>query len=189
MPTKTGAGGQPQEYDKSTGQFGNGSGRKTREEKEFELEAVARKWEGRSPLPNGAKSGALDSDDKDRDRADKHAERYYAEVMKRRADVPRIARLLGKTEEEIEAVKQYVFGNDEFEPDYDQAQTWQRLTDGKPLELDRVFIEHELLEMRIRKENPQLTYREAHEQTNQKFNYQEMVEDMKRGTAKKERNK
>lgn len=26
MPTKTGAGGQPQEYDKSTGQFGNGSG-------------------------------------------------------------------------------------------------------------------------------------------------------------------
>ena len=33
----------------------------------FLTEAEARKWEGRSPLPNGAKSGALDSDDKDRD--------------------------------------------------------------------------------------------------------------------------
>ena len=26
MPTKTGAGGKPQEYDESTGQFGSGSG-------------------------------------------------------------------------------------------------------------------------------------------------------------------
>ena len=48
MPTKTGAGGKPQEYDKSTGQFGNGSGAKNREEKEAKLEAIARKWESRT---------------------------------------------------------------------------------------------------------------------------------------------
>lgn len=53
MPTKTGAGGKPQEYDKSTGQFGNGSGagEKTNKDKERKLENLARKVEGRAPLP------------------------------------------------------------------------------------------------------------------------------------------
>ena len=53
MPTKTGAGGEPQEYDKSTGQFGNGSGagEKTNTDKERKLENLARKVEGRAPLP------------------------------------------------------------------------------------------------------------------------------------------
>ena len=187
MPTKTGAGGKPQEYDKSTGQFGNGSGAKNREEKEAKLETFARKWEGRAQIQNGAKSGALDSDGKDLERANKHAKMYYAEVLKRRSDVPRIARLTGKTESEIEAVKQYVFGNEEFDADYDQAQTWQRLTDGKPLEMDRVFIEHELLEMRIRKENPHITYSEAHKLTNKTYNYEILVKEWKNGSIKKER--
>lgn len=53
MPTKTGAGGQPQEYDKSTGQFGNGRGasEKTNTDKERKFENLARKVEGRAPLP------------------------------------------------------------------------------------------------------------------------------------------
>lgn len=53
MPKKTGAGGEPQEYDKSTGRFGNGSGagEKANTDKERKLENLARKVEGRAPLP------------------------------------------------------------------------------------------------------------------------------------------
>lgn len=51
--TKTGAGGKPQEYDKNTGQYGNGSGasKKTSTDKERKFENLARKVEGRAPLP------------------------------------------------------------------------------------------------------------------------------------------
>jgi len=53
MPNKPGAGGKPQEYDKSTGRYGDGAGQSDRPltDKERMLENLARKWEGRVPLP------------------------------------------------------------------------------------------------------------------------------------------
>ena len=59
-----------------------------------------------------------------------------------------------------------------FDPDCAIAQSWQRLMNGKDIKKhDRTLIEHELLEMRIKKENPDIEHLEAHRLAASKFNY------------------
>lgn len=66
---------------------------------------------------------------------------------------------------------------DYFDPDYDMAQSFLRILNRqKVLERDIILIKHELLESNLMKENSTLTYREAHEITNQQFNYENMLE-------------
>lgn len=54
MPTKKGAGGEPQEYDKSTGRFGSSESTIDRLDKDGKLDRVARKWESRAQIENGS---------------------------------------------------------------------------------------------------------------------------------------
>ena len=67
----------------------------------------------------------------------------------------RIAKATGFAEEDIRAIKYYIFmekhdlGGKEpeyFAPDYMMAESWQRLIDGKPELHDMTLLNHEILE-------------------------------------------
>lgn len=91
-----------------------------------------------SIIKSGAVSGARNPHSKE---ARAHAERYYGLVRSMKTDVSRIAKATGFAEEDIRAIKYYIFmekhdlGGKEpeyFAPDYMMAESWQRLIDGKP---------------------------------------------------------
>lgn len=110
--------------------------------------------------------------DPDGDEAEKFAKMYYDEIRSFSTDVRKISANLGKNEKEIMQIKAYLFEND-FDPDCAIAQSWQRLMIGKDIKPhDRTLIEHELLEMQIKQENPEIEHWKAHEIATQKYNYQ-----------------
>lgn len=110
--------------------------------------------------------------DPDGDEAEKFAKMYYDEIRSFSTDVRKISANLGKNEKEIMQIKAYLFEND-FDPDCAIAQSWQRLMIGKDIKPhDRTLIEHELLEMQIKQENPGIEHWKAHEIATQKYNYQ-----------------
>ena len=59
-----------------------------------------------------------------------------------------------------------------FDPDCAIAQSWQRLMIGKDVKPhDRTLIEHELLEMKIKRENPDMEHWKAHQIASEKYDY------------------
>ena len=127
---------------------------------------------------HGAKSGALNPDEeKDYPRAKKHAKMMYETYRNIKSDVPKIAQITGCSEKEIIEIKEYVFNNADFFPDYDQAQTWDRLRKGQPVEADFIFIKHELMELEYRKQG--YSYEEAHEMTQKVYDYQKAIKEYK----------
>lgn len=108
---------------------------------------------------------------------------YYDEIRSFSTDAKKIAGNLGKSEAEIRKIKKYLFEADSltdpdtgtrrrFDPDCAIAQSWQRLMTGKDIKPhDRTLIEHELLEMVIKKSNPGISHLKAHELAAQKYNY------------------
>ena len=115
--------------------------------------------------------------------AEAFAEMYYKEIRSFTTDAVRIARNLGKDESDIKAIKTYLFENESyfdsdegvfkrFDPDCTIAQSWQRLMIGKDIkDHDRTLIEHELLKMQIKKEDPEMEHWKAHELAAKVFNY------------------
>ena len=115
--------------------------------------------------------------------ADEFAEMYYEEIRHFSTDSKKIADNLGKEESDIRKIKAYLFEDDSLiDPDtgesrkFDQdcaiAQSWQRLMNGKDIKLhDKTLIEHELLEMKIKQENPGIDHVKAHELASEKYNY------------------
>ena len=115
--------------------------------------------------------------------AEKFAEMYYKEIRSFSTDTEKIAKNLGKSEDDIRKIKAYLFEDNSlydpdsdtwrrFDPDCAIAQSWQRLMVGKDIKPhDRTMIEHELLEMRIKKDNPSITHYEAHEMATEKYDY------------------
>lgn len=113
----------------------------------------------------------------------KFAKMYYDEIRSFSTDAKKIAKNLGKEEPDIKKIKAYLFEDKSlydpdtksyrrFDPDCAIAQSWQRLMNGKDIKKhDRTLIEHELLEMRIKKENPGIEHLEAHRLAASKFNY------------------
>lgn len=113
----------------------------------------------------------------------KFAKMYYDEIRSFSTDAKKIAKNLGKEEPDIKKIKVYLFEDKSlydpdtksyrrFDPDCAIAQSWQRLMNGKDIKKhDRTLIEHELLEMRIKKENPGIEHLEAHRLAASKFNY------------------
>jgi hypothetical protein len=118
---------------------------------------------------------------------DRHAETYYEEIRNRKpySDANKIKNnVSGFTSKQIEKIRQHVFiksqprdgGMKPFDPDYEQAQVWQRLIDGKNVKKsDKVFLQHELYELTIM-EKQGLTYEEAHDITNKIYNWQDAVD-------------
>ncbi len=113
--------------------------------------------------------------DVDSDEAMKFADMYYDEIRSFSTDTRKIAKNLGKNENDIKKIKSYLFENNSmydpvsqtysrFDADCGIAQSWQRLMIGKDIKPhDRTLIEHELLEMKIKEENPTLEHWKAHE--------------------------
>ena len=124
-------------------------------------------------------SGALNPNS---DRAFKHAATYYESVRHMTTDCARIAANTGFREQDIRVIKRHVFieehdlrsGRERFFPDYEMAQSWQRLIDGRDIqERDIVLLNHEFLEhtlMRLGK-----SASDAHEQAQKVYNYAAMV--------------
>lgn len=70
-----------------------------------------------------------------------------------------------------------------FDPDFRQAQAWQRLTEGKGTDTDILMLKHEYLElteMRIHGYN----YEEAHKIANKAFDWWAAVQKNERGEDK-----
>lgn len=115
--------------------------------------------------------------------AENFAEMYYKEVRSFSTDAKKIAENLGKEESDIAKIKAYLFEDESlfdsdlkayrrFDPDCAIAQSWQRLMTGKDIKPhDRTLIEHELLEMKIKRENPSMEHWKAHELATEKFDY------------------
>ena len=113
---------------------------------------------------------------------DRHAELYYEEIRNRSpySDARKIAaNVSGFTMEDIEDIRQHVFIREHprdgrvarFDADYEQAQVWQRLVEGKDIwDSDLVLLRHEQMESHIMRETG-CTYEEAHEQANAIHNW------------------
>ena len=133
------------------------------------------KQESGSESKSGAVSGARNPDGK---AAKAHAKRYYAEIRSRHDDVDKIAQTTGRSPEEIEKIKRFVFieehdlgenGVKRFEPDYMMAESWRRLIDGTPEPHDLVLIEHEIMESKLMESG--MSQDEAHIAASKKHNY------------------
>lgn len=128
------------------------------------------------PIAKTFSSGIITSGariiDPDSDAGTKFAKMYYKEIRSFSTDSKKIAKNLGKSEKEIKQIKEYLFETG-FDPDCAIAQSWQRLMEGKDIKPhDRTLIEHELLEMRIKSENPEIEHWKAHEIATKKCDYQ-----------------
>jgi hypothetical protein len=126
-------------------------------------------------ISSGAISGGRNPFGK---KAKEHAVRYYESVRKMTTDSARIAQNLDLPQEDIEAVKNFIFfeehdlGNgimERFEPDYMMAESWQRLINGTQETHDVTLIKHEILERQLM--NSGLSQEEAHIKASEQFNY------------------
>lgn len=124
---------------------------------------------------SGVVSGALSPDS---ERADEHAQRYYAAVRKMKTDVLKIAQNTGFSSELVQFIKDFIFmekhglgdRTDYFDPDYKMAESWQRLIDGKDIKPhDLTLLKHEQMERELMKQG--YSQAEAHKITSKTYNY------------------
>lgn len=130
---------------------------------------------------SGAVYGAWNSkNDPDEIHRRAHAEQYYESVRKRNTDreIVRIAKNTGFSQDDIRAVYLHVFenyydlegGKKRFDPDYDMAQSWSRLFDGKNIQAhDKTLLHHELMESKLMAKG--MDYDTAHKITQEEYDY------------------
>ena len=133
-------------------------------------------------IDSGAVKGALTSkNDPDFKKRDAHAELFYKEMRNRNKDyvVKTLHKNTGISEKSLGKVYDHVFinkynlinGYSNFIPDYDMAQSFQRLLDGKNIKPhDIILLKHERLEYELMSK-VSLSYEEAHVLTEKKYNY------------------
>lgn len=148
-------------------------------------------YSGKKQIAKDAETGIMISGARITDlfsrEAEAFAEMYYEEIRSFSTDAKRIADNLGKNESDIKKIKAYLFEDASlfdsetgtyrrFDPDCAIAQSWQRLMIGKDIKPhDRTLIEHELFEMEIKKGNPGIGHRKAHELAAEKYDYPKEV--------------
>nr|DAR57191.1 MAG TPA: hypothetical protein [Caudoviricetes sp.] len=130
---------------------------------------------------SGAVYGAWNSkNDPDEIHRRAHAEQYYESVRKRNTEreIVRIAKNAGFSQDDIRSVYLHVFenyydlegGKKRFDPDYDMAQSWSRLFDGKNIQKhDITLLNHELMESKLMAKG--MDYVTAHKITQEKYDY------------------
>lgn len=128
---------------------------------------------------SGAISGAIT--DPYSIEATEFAEKFYGQIRSTNGDIQRIADNTEFTVEQIAMVKNFLFidehiletGIERFMPDCGIAHSWQRLAympdDIKPHDI--TLIKHELMEIGLI--NKGYSQQEAHDITEQKYNYQQ----------------
>ena len=130
-------------------------------------------------------SGALDPDSKE---ASAHAEQYYESVRKMSADIDRISENTDNPIDYISKIKEHLFikkhdlgeyGIKRFDSDYDIAQSWQRLIDGKNIQPhDLILLKHEYMEQEYMSKG--FSQQQAHDIANQEFNYKKSLSEWRR---------
>ncbi len=134
--------------------------------------------------------GALtDVNDPSYKRRDKHAEIYYNAIRnsKKSYVVKAISKNTGMSEVSISKVYEHVFinkyklsgGYKNFDPDYDMAESFRRLREGKNIqEHDLILLKHEHLEYGLMNKLG-LPYDEAHKLAESKYNYNKALREYK----------
>lgn len=145
---------------------------------------------GNDIINSGAVKGALtDKNDPLYIKRDAHAAKYYESVRRsKKSDIVKsIANNTGISEKSINKVYDHVFVNDHelyggkrrFDPDYDMAESFRRLREGKNIqEHDLIMLKHERLEYELM-EKEHLSYQEAHQLAEKKYNYQRALMEFK----------
>ena len=138
------------------------------------------------PTVGNVGSGALnDKNDPDGKRRDAHAEIFYAarRNSKKELWVRRIAQNSGMREKAMDTIFNHVFltkhelyiGYCTFPPDYDMAESFRRLSEGKNIQThDLILLKHEWLEAHLMKRYG-YDYDTAHEITSRKYNYKKAL--------------
>ena len=110
---------------------------------------------------SGDIAGALnDKNDPNRQQRNQHAKCYYDEVRARnkRTEINAIAKNTNIEKTKVKIAYEHIFinkhklknGYQQFDPDYDMAQSWQRLREGKNIQPhDIVLIRHEAAEAKL----------------------------------------
>ena len=122
------------------------------------------------------------------DEAEEFAQMYYREIRSFSTDCRKIAENTGIEESEIRKIKQYLFFEGgyidsytkefkHFMPDCAIAQSWQRLMLGDIKKHDYTLINHELYEMKIKNENPNISHTDAHTLATRKYDYNREAEE------------
>ena len=142
---------------------------------------------------SSAVSGAITEPDSQRAR--EHAARYYEAIRKRQDDVSKIAANTSYTEEEIAAIKKFIFMEkhdlgdgdfDYFAPDFRMAGSWQRLIDGRDIQPhDLILLEHEKMERELMEQG--IPQNKAHDITSKTYNFKKEA-DLYYGKIKKYKN-
>lgn len=143
-------------------------------------------------IESGAVSGALNPRSL---KAQEHADRYYGLVRAMTTDVKSISENTGMTTEEIQRVKDFVFfdehdlsgGKSLFLPNYDMAESWQRLIDGNFEPHDLTMLKHELLEMSYMEEG--YSQADAHILASKVYNYTKETDEYNDKISKHKKNK
>lgn len=151
-------------------------------------------WKKESSKKAGGTAGALnDANDPLGERRDLHAQKYYEEIKGRNKDIviETMARNTGLRSSTIKTVYEHVFETEHsfrngtakpFDPDYDMAQSFQRILDGKNIKPhDMILLRHERLEYLLMKKY-NMVYEDAHEIAEKKYDYSaELKEFLRKG--------
>lgn len=107
----------------------------------------------------------------------------YASIRKRTTDVMRIAKNTSFTEVAVNKIKNHMFFAEHkfrdgiikrFDPDFEQAQAWDRLTQGTHTEVDILLLKHEYLELTLMKQYGYV-YEDAHEIVDKTHNWAAVI--------------
>ena len=160
------------------------------------VEAVADKYFGKSVvkqresgiIKSGTLSGALtDKNDPLYEKRNKHAKSYYDSIRnsKKNDIINTIAGNTGIAKSDISKIYDHVFINEyelyggkrRFDPDYDMAESFRRLREGKEIqEHDLIMLRHEQLEYELMNKKG-LSYQEAHNIAESKYNYRRALDE------------
>ena len=142
-------------------------------------------------IESGAISGALtDKNDPLYVKRDRHAYTYYESVRnsKKSPVVKSISKSSGFSERYISKVYDHVFineydlhgGKKRFEPDYDMAESFRRLREGRNIQKhDIILLKHEHLEYGLMNRLG-IPYDKAHDLAQSKYDYASALENFKR---------
>lgn len=138
---------------------------------------------------NMRNAGALsDKNDPFGRKRERHAIRYYNEIKSRKSSyvIKRLSKNGEISEKAAENIyehvfeKKHLFANGvekEFDPDYDMAESFRRILDGKDIKPhDITMLKHENLELNLMKKY-NMVYEEAHALAERKYNYKKELDE------------
>ena len=140
------------------------------------------------------KSGAVYNykNDPDGRKRQKIADDLYKETQNRDSqyEIRAVAKNSGLSESNVKKIYEHIFINEhlfkdgtihKFEPDYEMAQSWQRLRNNIDIQPhDITLLKHELAEYSIMEESIDIEYESVHNEIVKKYNYQkELIQYLK----------